>query len=87
MSAYKKTSTVEDEAPTTELYLEKVMNVSCFKHNAIQGVPCFHIPKQSGFGYHAGICNKRAIIAGFNAPIDPRSLTQRSFRRNDGERN
>lgn len=87
MSAFKKTTSTVDEAPTTELYMDKVLNITCLRHNAIQGVPCFHIPKKDGYGYHPAVCNKRAIIAGFNAPIDPRSLTQRSFRRNDAERN
>lgn len=63
-----------DEVPTTDLYLPSVMDrQQCPKHKAPQGVPCFHIPRVKG-GYFGAVCNKRAKRAGFNAPIQERSL-------------
>lgn len=62
------------EKPSTELFLDSVLErVDCRKHKVPTGVPCFHIYKTTG-GYFPAVCNKRAVRAGFNAPIRPESL-------------
>lgn len=45
----------------------------CTKHQAVRGQACFSFPSMSGSYLH-GICNKRALKAGFNAPISPEAL-------------
>jgi len=47
-------------------------SVGCKKHNAIIGVPCFHIPKM--FGYNAGVCGKRIKASGFVGKVSPDAL-------------
>ena len=46
----------------------------CNKHNALKGAPCFLIRKHHGFGYYAGVCNKRAKRAGFSGKISAKAL-------------
>lgn len=68
------------EAPTFDLFVPTVIDrVSCEKHNAEKGVPCFHIRKmkESGEGYYAGICNKRAKKGGMTHRINPTSLRKK----------
>lgn len=56
--------------------METILNYGgCKKHNALQGLPCFLIPKGNGIGYYAGVCGRRAKTAGFNAPVSPNSLS------------
>ncbi len=66
----------------SEPKLQKVMDFGgCKKHNAPQGVPCFHIPKSIGSGYFAGVCGRRAKTAGFNAPISDKSVWKGKYGR------
>lgn len=77
-----------DDGPTTDLHIPDVLSRStCYEHDALAGVPCYMIPNESDYGYHIGICNKRAIAAGKNGIIDPRSLTRKPFGRPDAKRN
>lgn len=72
--AFNKSS-ADVEPPTTDLYLPRVMaRKACERHRVPEGVPCFHVPKKDESGYFAGVCNDRAIRAGFNNPIRPESL-------------
>lgn len=69
------------EKPTTELFLPTILDrLGCGRHKVPVGVPCFHVVRD-GFGRGAGICNYRAKKAGFNHPVDPKSL-----RRNQGKK-
>lgn len=79
-----------DEPPTTDLFMSQVIvSTTCIKHNADETQPCFkHWPltDDQGLPMIWGICNHRAIKAGFNGTIDPKSLTRRPFGRSaDGE--
>lgn len=63
------------ETLTTKPVIPTVLAVtSCPKHNAFMGIPCFHMRKGAGNGYYAGICNDRALRAGCNGEVDPRSI-------------
>lgn len=62
------------------VHIKKLMDlVECKRHKAPQGIPCFHMPKNTGFGFYAGICNKRAVSAGANGRISQSSYQQRTF--------
>lgn len=68
-------SSADREAPTRDPYVPTVLDrMSCDNHKAPRGIPCFHIPKKDESGYFGGICNTRAVRAGFNNPIRPQSL-------------
>lgn len=63
-----------NDEPTTELYIPKIVErLGCAKHNAAPRKPCFVIPTLAG-QYLMAVCNTRAVSAGCNHPIDPRSL-------------
>lgn len=63
------------EVPTTELFMPTVIaQTACGTHSAVRGVPCFEVPRKDENGYHAGICNRRALATGFDNPIKPESL-------------
>lgn len=70
------------DKPTTELYLSQVIdNYTCRYHKKPQGVPCYM--EQGATNEHrpiVGICNQRAVLAGFNGYIQPSSL-DRSIRK------
>lgn len=70
--------------PTTDMHMPTVLRTAaCSTHDAPHGIPCFHVPKISGNGYHAGICNTRAWKAGMTGRINPSSL-DRSIGRSRG---
>lgn len=64
------------EKPTTERFLSTVIErQACVKHNVPEGIPCWHITRGSGgFGFLAGVCDKRAQRAGFSHDISEKSL-------------
>lgn len=61
-------------------FVTKIIDtVMCHKHDAHLQVPCFSIPsgeKATKNEVRMGICNSRAIKAGYNNPINPLSLTR-----------
>lgn len=60
-----------------KMHIPVVLDLSaCEKHEAPRGEPCFHIRKSRG-GYYPAICNNRAVKVGYNAPIDPNSLSRK----------
>lgn len=62
------------------IHLKRLVDlVDCDRHDAVPGVPCFTMRKNSGSGYYAGICNYRAILAGANGRISQSSYQQRTF--------
>lgn len=64
-----------NDEPTTETYIPTILDrTDCTKHNALLGMPCWYIPKR--FGYYAGICNARAVAAGFNHEISASSVVR-----------
>lgn len=70
----------KEEAPTTQRYMEElVYRVGCEKHDALLGDFCFEAAGIASDHPMWGVCNDRAKQAGFNAPINPLSLTSRPF--------
>jgi len=66
--------TTTPEKPTTELFMDAVMRRKpCKRHQAGLDFPCWEIIPIEGLP-KKGVCNRRARNAGFNHPIDPRSL-------------
>lgn len=62
------------EKPTTELFLDTILDRRpCPKHKAAIGEPCW-VLERSLRGGALAVCNRRARAAGFNHPIDPKSL-------------
>lgn len=56
-------------------YIQTILDrEACNRHQAPNGIPCFHIPKSTENGYFAGICNRRAKKAGFIGSPGPQSL-------------
>lgn len=69
------------DEPSNLLRIPIVMDRDeCGRHGAPLGIPCFHVPKSSGNGYYAGICNKRAKKAGFNSRVSPEAMRSKSAR-------
>lgn len=63
------------EAPTTELFLTKVIErTRCTVHNKDATQPCWWVPMSTYDGVLPAVCNARALNAGFVGRIDPRSL-------------
>lgn len=48
------------------------MEHACGHHSAPKGLPCWTIPANTGIKW--GVCNARAVKAGFNSPISQQSL-------------
>jgi hypothetical protein len=54
---------------------------ACNKHVAPLGIPCFHLPRNYGFGFYPAICNKRAKLAGATGKISQSSYQTKQQRR------
>lgn len=65
----------QDE-PTTELFVGNVLAVPCRRHNKNVDEPCYSLNKETGRGYIQGICNSRALKAGYNGKIADGSLSR-----------
>lgn len=67
--------------PTTELYLNKIVNHSCHTHKKVPTEPCY-VAEGITDEYRSivGICNDRAKAAGYNGFIQASSL-DRSIRK------
>lgn len=67
--------TILHETPTLDLFVPDVLlRKRCHEHNADLGIPCFVI--EADDSESAAVCNKRAKMAGFNAPVSPQSLNR-----------
>lgn len=79
-------SVIDVDAPTTELFLPNIIaTTSCGRHDAHGGEYCFTYDALDSDKVVGGICNKRALKAGFNGEIKPSSLQARStFRSGNG---
>lgn len=79
-------SVIDVDAPTTELFLPNIVaTTSCGRHGARGGEYCFTYGALDSNKVVGGICNKRALKAGFNGEIKPGSLQARStFRSGNG---
>lgn len=65
------------EVHTNEVFIPAVLaRQSCVHHDAQMGEPCYRIFPSNG-GELAGVCNKRARGAGFNAKISYGALSQK----------
>lgn len=63
------------DTPTDQHFIPAaVFSTTCLKHEASRGEPCFEIPAGASRVNHYGICNTRAIQAGYDGKIDPRSM-------------
>jgi hypothetical protein len=86
--ATAKQTRQHDDPPTTELFMYRVITTTkCVKHNADETQPCFsHWPliDDQGKPMIWGICNHRAIKAGYDAPISETSTVLRQFVRSKG---
>lgn len=57
--------------------IKDVMDAAaCARHDVPIGVPCFHVPRETG-GYYPAICAKR-IGKVYNGQIDPKSVRKSS---------
>lgn len=64
--------------PNDGTHIRRVIDsVECKKHNALLGVPCFHIKpgRPDAFGYLAGICGRRIREHGFTGDVTPMSMS------------
>jgi hypothetical protein len=69
------------EAPTTELFMEDVINrETCRRHGTDIGQACWSWHDSSGFLLGA-VCNNRAKRAGFNHEISDKALHLTRFRK------
>lgn len=70
---YKK---AQNNEPTTDVFIRTVGDrVNCPHHDKGHGKPCWWLRKDDG-GLLAGVCNKRAISAGFVGLISPGALNK-----------
>lgn len=77
---YAKAPIDADDTPSTDLFVDKVIDfTACDRHDAKEGYPCFWATAYTSDNTIQGICNTRALRAGYNGYINPRSLT-RSFK-------
>lgn len=68
------TERIYDE-PTTETFILTVLErTSCNNHSATEHVPCWAIEGGTPGNYMIGVCNGRAVRAGFNAKISQSSV-------------
>lgn len=69
------------EVRTTENFITIVMKrETCGPHKAQKDAPCWVIENSAGY-HNIAICNKRALKAGFRAPINSKSLRINSHKR------
>lgn len=75
---------VDFDEPTTELFLPNIVaTTSCSRHGAHGGEYCFSFGALNDRKVVGGICNQRALKAGYNGEIKFSSLQARStFRSN-----
>lgn len=82
---FGRTTQIEIETePTTELYVDAVLNrTTCKNHGCDLGEPCWILVQPSPDNVYGlvAVCNKRAIRAGFNARISKSSLVRNHIKR------
>ena len=69
--------------PNMDGFINIVINREpCAKHIVVVGEPCYIMKKEGVtraeglWDFYGGVCNKRAVAAGFSHEIDPASLNR-----------
>lgn len=60
-----------------------IETTTCGRHRAGEGQACFVLPSVNHEVYHAGICGKRILKAGYNGKISPQSMRTKAPMKND----
>ena len=62
-------------AENNGVHIRDIMSrTDCMKHDAPEGIPCFHVKYDTVNGYSAGLCGARIRKAGFNGRVSHESV-------------